>query len=33
VVVGLFNNCLQDYFWNYENHGLKLLQLRFYAES
>lgn len=28
--VSLFNSCLQNYFWNYDNHGLKLLQLRFY---
>jgi hypothetical protein len=26
----LFNDALQDYFWNYDNNGLKLLQLRFY---
>jgi len=23
----------QNYFWNYDNNGLKLLQLRFYAAS
>ena len=28
--VSLFNACLQNYFWNYQNNGLKLLQLRFY---
>jgi hypothetical protein len=33
VAVPLFNGCLQDYFWNYQNDGLKLLQLRFYAGS
>jgi hypothetical protein len=33
VTVGLFNPCLQNFFWNYDNNGLKLLQLRFYAES
>jgi hypothetical protein len=33
VTVNLFNPCLQNYFWNYDNNGLKLLQLRFYAES
>jgi hypothetical protein len=33
VTVSLFNSCLQTYFWNYDNNGLKLLQLRFYAES
>jgi hypothetical protein len=26
----LFNSALQDYFWQYDNNGLKLLQLRFY---
>jgi hypothetical protein len=26
----LFNDTLQDYFWSYDNNGLKLLQLRFY---
>jgi hypothetical protein len=30
VTVPLFNGCLQNYFWNYQNNGLKLLQLRFY---
>ena len=33
VAVALFNGCLQDYFWNYQNDGLKLLQLRFYPGS
>jgi len=28
--VPLFNGCLQNFFWNYDNQGLKLLQLRFY---
>ncbi len=28
--VSLFNPCLQSYFWNYDNQGLRLLQLRFY---
>ncbi len=28
--VGLFDACLQNYFWSYDNNGLKLLQLRFY---
>ena len=28
--IPLFAGCLQNYFWNYDNHGLKLLQLRFY---
>jgi hypothetical protein len=26
----LFDDALQDYFWNYDNHGLKLAQFRFY---
>jgi len=26
----LFNDALQDYFWNYDNNGLKHVQLRFY---
>lgn len=26
----LFNDALQDYYWSYDNNGLKLLQLRFY---
>jgi len=26
----LFNDALKDYYWNYDNNGLKLLQLRFY---
>jgi hypothetical protein len=33
VTVSLFNSCFQDYFWNYDNNGLKVLQLRFYAAS
>jgi len=33
LTAGLFNPCFQDFFWNYDNNGLKLLQLRFYAES
>jgi len=28
--VSLFDEALQDYFWKYDNNGLKLLQLRFY---
>jgi hypothetical protein len=28
--VPLFSDALQDYFWSYDNSGLKLLQLRFY---
>ena len=26
----LFDDALQDYYWNYDNNGLKLVQLRFY---
>ena len=33
VTVSLFNSCFQNYFWNYDNNGLKLLQLRFYANA
>ncbi|MCL7972430.1 MAG: hypothetical protein M8866_10160 [marine benthic group bacterium] len=29
--VWLFDACFENYFWNYDNHGLKLLELRFYA--
>jgi len=28
--VPIFHSCFEDYFWNYDNNGLKLLQLRFY---
>lgn len=28
--VPLFSDELQDYFWNYDNNGLKLAQIRFY---
>lgn len=30
TTVGLFDPCLQGYFWQYDNNGLKLLQVRFY---
>lgn len=30
--VSLFDPCLEGYFWQYDNRGLKLLQLRFYPE-
>src|SRR5947209_11781616 len=33
VTLSLFNGCLQNYFWNYDNQDLKLLQLRFYPRS
>lgn len=29
----LFDDRLQDYFWQYDNNGLKLVQLRFYPVS
>src|SRR5213596_2982405 len=29
----LFDSSLQNYFWSYDNNGLKLLQLRFYQLS
>lgn len=28
--VFLFDDCFQNYFWNYDNNGLKNLELRFY---
>jgi hypothetical protein len=30
--VSLFDSVLQDYFWQYANEGLRLLQLRFYPQ-
>ena len=29
----LFDNALYSYFWDYDNSGLKLLQMRFYVEE
>jgi hypothetical protein len=29
----IFDEALQDYFWSYDNQGLKLLQLRFYSAA
>jgi hypothetical protein len=29
-LIPLFDESLQDYFWSYDNNGLKVLQLRFY---
>jgi hypothetical protein len=29
--VNLFDPCLQGFFWQYDNNGLKLLQVRFYV--
>jgi hypothetical protein len=31
ATVSLFDPCLEGYFWQYDNTGLKLLQVRFYA--
>jgi hypothetical protein len=31
AIVSLFDPCLEGYFWQYDNTGLKLLQVRFYA--
>jgi hypothetical protein len=28
--VYLFDRCFENYFWNYDNNGLKVLELRFY---
>ena len=30
--VNIFDTALYDYFWNYDNHGLRLAQLRFYPQ-
>ncbi len=32
TMISLFDDMLQDYFWQYENKGLRLLQLRFYLQ-
>jgi len=29
----VFDKCFENYFWNYDNNGLKLLELRFYSAS
>ena len=29
--VYLFDRCFENYFWNYDNNGLKVLELRFYS--
>jgi hypothetical protein len=31
--VFIFDRCFENYFWNYDNNGLKLLELRFYSAS
>jgi hypothetical protein len=33
ATVSLFNGCLEEYLWKYDNKGLKLLQLRFYQNG
>jgi len=33
IDVYLFDDCFQNYFWNYDNNGLKLMELRFYSAS
>ena len=33
TTVDLFDPCLDGYFWQYDNNGLKLLQLRVYTQS
>ncbi|MDP2469330.1 MAG: hypothetical protein Q8W45_01985 [Candidatus Palauibacterales bacterium] len=30
INIYLFDNCFENYFWNYDNNGLKNLELRFY---
>lgn len=30
--IPLFDSKLQDYYWQYDNNGLRLLQMRFYAQ-
>ena len=31
--VFVFDRCFEYYFWNYDNNGLKLLELRFYSAT
>lgn len=33
IRVDLFNACLENYFWKYDNNGLRILQVRFYPAS
>ena len=33
IRVNIFDLCLEDYFWRYDNNGLKLLQIRFYKST
>jgi hypothetical protein len=32
IKIYIFDNCFENYFWNYDNKGLKNLELRFYWE-
>lgn len=32
-LIPLFDNRLEDYYWDYDNNGLKVAQLRFYEQS
>ncbi|HEU4514109.1 MAG TPA: hypothetical protein VFR87_13465 [Nocardioidaceae bacterium] len=32
-LIPLFDDRLEDYFWDYENQGLRIAQLRFYEHS
>ena len=32
TTVSLFDTCLQGFFWQYDNNGLRLLQVRFYPK-
>src|SRR5438132_459742 len=33
VTLSLFDPCVQNFFWDYDNNGLKLLQVRFYPAA
>lgn len=33
IRISIFDSRLQDYFWSYDNNGLRVLQLRFYEMS
>src|SRR5438552_3868266 len=33
TTVSLFATCLEGFFWQYDNNGLKLLQIRFYLNQ
>ncbi|HEX6643944.1 MAG TPA: hypothetical protein VF037_04665 [Gemmatimonadales bacterium] len=33
IRVDLFDSCLENYFWKYDNNGLRILQVRFYPAS